>query len=77
MAEFPQLTSLDPLARLPRLAALEVSSCNRLSKFDALLQISSLRVAEFYACDVKRVAEIRPALEARGVQVHPPGAGAP
>jgi hypothetical protein len=71
--EFPRLTSLDPHGRLPRLAALEVCSCNGLSKLDALLQIPSLRVAEFYACDMKRVAEIRPALEAKGVRVHPRG----
>jgi hypothetical protein len=73
VSEFPRLTSLEPLSRLPSLCELEVCYCNRLSDYEALLRIPSLRSVEFYACDRDAVAAIRPALEAKGIRVHPAG----
>jgi hypothetical protein len=71
--EFPRVTGLEPLTRLPNLSALEVSWCNRVVNYDALLRMPRLRSVEFYACDMNRVAEIRPALAAKGIRVHPAG----
>lgn len=71
--EFPRLSSLEPLTRLPRLRALDLCWCYRLTNHDALLRIPRLRRVEFYFCDMDRVAAIRPALQAKGIQVHPAG----
>jgi hypothetical protein len=75
--EFPGLTSLEPLEQLPELRALELSWCDKIASFDPLLRIPRLERVEFYCCDMDRVAAIVPALEAKGVSVHPAsGAGA-
>jgi hypothetical protein len=66
--EFARLTSLEPLTRLPASSALEVSWCYKVANYDVLLRVPRLRQVEFYFCNMKLVAAIRPALEAQGVQ---------
>jgi hypothetical protein len=71
--EFPRLTSLVPLRGLPSLSELEIAWCPRIQDFEVLLDMPSLKRVEFYFCNQVAVNAIRPALEARGVFVHPPG----